>query len=83
MGINSAGDVGIGTQMPIAKLHINGYRHGDFAKEEKNDYMPDFVKALGEMAWQTYVRNLSGEKSRFNPQLSQLFQPLYSVSKID
>jgi len=26
---------------------------------------------------------LSGEKSQFNPQLSQLFQPLYSVSKIN
>jgi len=27
--------------------------------------------------------HLSGEKSRFNPQLSQLFQPFYSVSKIN
>ena len=27
--------------------------------------------------------HLSGEKTQFNPQLSQLFQPLYSVSKIN
>jgi len=27
--------------------------------------------------------HLSGEKSRFNPQLSQLSQHLYSVSKIN
>ena len=80
MGINSAGNAGIGTQMPIAKLHINGYRHGDFAKEEKNDYMPDFVKALGEMAWQTYVRNQMGRNRSVRFFGDELLHPLKGKS---
>jgi hypothetical protein len=80
MGINSAGDVGIGTQMPIAKLHIIGYRHGDFAKEEKNDYMPDFLKALGEMAWQTYVRKQMGRNRSVRLFGDELLHPLKGKS---